>query len=313
MSESLASQKVAIVGCGAMGSVYAALMASAGHAVLAVDGWAEHVAAIARDGLRLEGASGDRRVMMRAATQAPREAMDLVIVAAKASQVDSAAQQVLPLLGPDTVVLTIQNGLGSADILAHRVGADRLAVGVAAAFGASLKGPGHAHHNGMAAIRMGAYAGLEMARVEAVAALWRGVGFNADAVDNVLAMQWDKLICNVAYSGPCALTGLTVGQAMDDPDIGPISRAAATEALRVAHARGLLLDIRDAVAHVRAFGAKVPHAKPSVLQDIERGRASEIDVINGAIPREAARCGLEAPVNATLVALVKQRERSFAR
>ncbi len=307
------SRKIAIVGCGAMGSVYAALMASAGHAVLAVDGWDAHVQAINREGLRLEGASGDRRVPVRAVAQAPRETMDLVIVASKASQVRAAAQQVLPLLGPDTVVLTIQNGLGSADALADVVGPDRLAVGVAAAFGASLTAPGHAHHNGMAAVRMGAHAGLARERVEAVAALWRGAGFSAEAVANVLAMQWDKLVCNVAYSGPCALTGLTVGQAMDDPHIGPVSRAAAIEALQVAHARGLLLGITDAVAHVRAFGTKVRDAKPSVLQDLERGRVSEIDVINGAIPREAARCGLQAPVNATLTALVQQRERAFAR
>lgn len=308
-----APQRIAVVGCGAMGSVYAALLASAGNEVVAVDPGADHVQAITRDGLRLEGASGDRRVRLCAFTQAPREAMDLVVIAAKASQAAQAARGALPLLGPDTVVLTIQNGLGSAEAVADAVGPDRLAVGIAAAFGASIRAPGHAHHNGMAAVRMGAHAGLPMARVQAVAELWRAAGFSAEAVPDVLAMQWDKLICNVAYSGPCALTGLTVGQAMDDPEIGPVSRAAATEALAVARARGIALQIPDAVAHVRAFGERVRDAKPSVLQDLERGRVSEIGVINGAIPREAARCGLQAPVNATLTALVQQRERAFAR
>lgn len=305
--------RIAVVGCGAMGSVYAALLADAGNEVLAVDHGEAHVQAIARDGLRLEGASGDRRVRLRAFTQAPAEPMDLVIIAAKAAQAPQAARGALPLLGPDTVVLTIQNGLGSADAVAEAVGADRLAVGIAAAFGASVRGPGHAHHNGMAAVRMGAHAGLAPERVQAVAALWRAAGFTAEAVPDVLAMQWDKLICNVAYSGPCALTGLTVGQAMDDPDIGPVSRAAAIEALQVARARGIALAIDDAVAHVRAFGERVRDAKPSVLQDLERGRVSEIAFINGAVPREAARCGMEAPVNATLTALVRQRERAFAR
>lgn len=311
--------KIAVVGCGAMGSVYAGLLASAGNAVVVVDRWRDHVEAIRRNGLRVEGASGDRIVRLAAHDEAPREAMDLVIVATKAAQTAQAAQDARAMLGEDTVVLTIQNGLGSADVVAEAVGADRLLVGVAAAFGASLRGPGHARHEGMAAIRMGPYAGpgtaqgdaMATAQRDAIAAVWREAGFNAEAVDDVLVMQWEKLICNVAYSAPCALTGMTVGQVMDDAEIGPVSRAAAVEALRVARACGIAVKVDDAVAQVRAFGARIPDARPSVLLDHEKRRPSEIDVINGAIPRQAARCGLEAPVNATLTALVKQRERTF--
>lgn len=310
--------KIAIVGCGAMGSVYAGLLASAGNSVVVVDRWPEHVAAIRRGGLRVEGASGDRTVRVEAYGEPPPEAMDLVIVATKAAQIAQGAQDAKAMLGEDTVVLTIQNGLGSADVVAAAVGADRLLVGIAAAFGASLRAPGHARHEGMAAIRMGPYGGTSarsesMAAVRAgiVAAAWRDAGFHAESVADVLAMQWEKLICNVAYSAPCALTGMTVGAVMDDPDIGPISRAAAVEALVVARARGIAIAVDDAVAHVRAFGARIPDARPSVLLDHEKRRRSEIDVINGAIPVQAARCGMEAPVNATLTALVKQRERTF--
>jgi 2-dehydropantoate 2-reductase len=121
-------------------------------------------------------------------------------------------------------------------------------------------------------------------------------------------MQWEKLICNVAYSAPCALTGLTVGEAMDDPEIGPVSRAAAVEAWETARALGIGIDVPDPVAHVRAFGAQLPAAKPSALLDVEAGRVSEIGVINGAVPREAAKVGRTAPVNATLTALVHARE-----
>lgn len=295
-----------------MGSVYAGLLASAGNEVLVVDRWQAHLDAIRAQGLRVEGASGDRIVRLRACGEAPREAVDLVVVATKASQTAQAAQDARAMLGEGTMVLTIQNGLGSADVVAEAVGADRLLVGVAAAFGASLRGPGHARHEGMAAIRMGAYAGLPASRAEDVAALWRGAGFNAEAVADVLAMQWEKLICNVAYSAPCALTGMTVGQVMDDPEIGPVSRAAALEAWAVARGRGVRLVVEDAVAHVRAFGARIPDARPSVLLDHEKRRASEIDVINGAIPTQAARCGMQAPVNATLTALVKRRERDFS-
>ncbi|MEO7937861.1 MAG: 2-dehydropantoate 2-reductase, partial [Burkholderiaceae bacterium] len=236
-----------------------------------------------------------------------------------AAQIAQAAQDARAMLGARTLVLTIQNGLGSADVVAQAVGGDRLLVGVAAAFGASLRAPGHARHEGMAAIRMGAYAGdpataptgLAATHADAIATVWREAGFNAQAVTDVLAMQWEKLICNVAYSAPCALTGMTVGQAMDDPEIGAVSRAAAVEALQVARARGVAVSVTDAVEHVRAFGARIPDARPSVLLDHVNRRVSEIDVINGAIPRQAALCGMQAPVNATLTALVKQREQAF--
>jgi 2-dehydropantoate 2-reductase len=99
---------------------------------------------------------------------------------------------------------------------------------------------------------------------------------------------------------------------MDHPEIGPISRAAATEAWSIARARGIALTVQDPVAHVRAFAARIPDAKPSVLQDIEAGRVSEVGVINGAIPREAAKVDLVAPVNATLTGLVKAREQRAA-
>ncbi len=305
--------KVAIVGCGAMGSVYAGLMADAGNEVLVVDGWQAHVDAINDKGLRIEGASGDRTVKLRAFSpaQAPARAVDLIIVAAKAVQVADAARTAAALMGADTLVLTIQNGLGSADIVAEAVGKDRLAVGIAAAFGASMRGPGHAHHNNMNAVKMGAYAGLPAARVEEVAALWRAAGFNAEATDNVAAMQWEKLICNVAFSAPCALTGLTVGEAMDDPDIGPLGMAASLEAWHVARARNIAIHVSDPEAFVRAFGERVRHARPSVLLDHDARRRSEIDVINGAVPREAAKCAMAAPVNASLTALVRQKERDF--
>ncbi len=311
--------RIAVVGCGAMGSVYAGLLAASGHDVLAVDPWAAHMQAIAERGLQVSGASGEHLVRLRAATVAPAEPMDLVIVATKAAEVAAAARQAQALLGPETVVLTIQNGLGSAERVAEAVGAERLAVGIAGGFGAAMRGPGAVHHNGMEIVRMGAHVaganvagvGLDAARLEQVAALWRGAGFRAEAVADIAAMQWEKLICNCAYSAPCALVAMTIGQVMDDAEMGPVSRACATEAWEVARARGVAIDVADPIAHVRAFGARIPHAKPSLLLDHEAGRRSEIDAINGAIPREAAKAGITAPVNATLAALVRVRERGF--
>lgn len=305
--------KIAVIGCGAMGSVYAARLAAAGNEVLVIDTYRPNIDEIARHGLHVTGPGFDRTVPLRASTTAPAEAVDLIVLAVKAADVKPGAQQALSMLVDSTPVLTIQNGLGSAEVVADVVGENRLAVGIASGFGAAQIAPGHVHHNAMRAMRFGAYASLPHATVESIAAVWAQAGFDAAAVTDIAAMQWEKLICNVAYSAPCALTHLTVGQVMDDPDMGPVSRAAATEAFAVAQASGIAVAVTDPVAHVRAFGAGMPDAKPSALLDHEARRVSEIDVINGAIPRQGARIGVAAPVNATLTALVKSIERQWAR
>ncbi|MCV7383160.1 ketopantoate reductase family protein [Mycolicibacter longobardus] len=303
--------KIAVIGCGAMGSIYAAKLAAAGNDVLAVDRSRPHVDAIATHGLRISGPAPEQVVAMRATIVAPVEPMDLVVLAVKAADVATGAAQALPLLGERTPVLTIQNGLGSADTVADIVGEARVAVGIASGFGASRPAPGHVHHNAMRAVRFGAYGALPLSAVEDIARVWSEAGFDAAAVADIAAMQWEKLICNVAYSAPCALTGMTVGQVMDDADVGPISRAAATEAWTVARAAGIGIDVPDPVEHVRAFGAQMPDAKPSALLDHQARRVSEIDVINGAVVRKAAQVGEQAPVNATLTALVKAVERQW--
>jgi 2-dehydropantoate 2-reductase len=304
--------KIAVIGCGAMGSIYAARLAAAGNDVLAVDSYQPSIDQIVRHGLRVTGPGYDQTVSLRAATTAPSEAMDLIVLAVKATDVTTGAQQALPMLDTDTPVLTIQNGLGSAETVAGIVGDQRVAVGIASGFGAARVAPGHVHHNAMRAMRFGAYSSLAFATVDSIAQAWTEAGFDAGAVTDIAAMQWEKLICNVAYSAPCALTQMTVGQVMDDPEMGPISRAAATEAWIVARASGIAVAVTDPVAHVRAFGAGMPDAKPSALLDHEARRVSEIDVINGAVPRQGARVGVEAPVNATLTALVKAVERQWS-
>jgi 2-dehydropantoate 2-reductase len=300
---------IAIVGCGAMGSIYAGLLADAGNRVFAIDPWHAHVDAINHAGLRVEGASGDRTVRIEASIEVPALPVDLIVVAVKAASIAEVGVTLKPMLTANTVILTIQNGVGCAEVLARHVPAGRLCIGIAAAFGAAMRGPGHAFHNAMNIIRMGPYNGLAVAEVERVAAVWREAGFRTEVVRDVVAMQWEKLICNVAYSAPCALTGMTVGELMDDPDMGPISRAAATEAWTVAKRLGIGITVSDPVAHVRAFAAGMPAARPSLLQDFEKGRPSEIDAINGAVPLAARRAGIDAPVNATLTALIRQAER----
>ena len=295
--------KIAIVGTGAMGSVYAGLFASAGHEVWAIDRWREHVDAIREKGLRVEGASGDRTVRINATTD-PREAgpCDLVVLATKAMHVSQAAEALKPLLGADTPVLSIQNGLGGPDAAAAILGRDRVMVGVVGGFGASMKGPGHAHHNGMELVRLGEFGGPITERLKKVEQVWSGAGFRVKVFDDIDKLVWEKLLCNCAYSGPCGIAERTVGEVMADADLARISAACATEAFEVALEKKINLGFADPVAYVRDFGSKIPHARPSVLLDLMAKRKSEIDVINGSIPR---------PVNQALTQLVRAKERQL--
>jgi len=308
--------KIAIVGTGAMGSVYAALFAAAGHEVWAIDRWKDHVEAMRSRGLRVEGASGDRTVRLNATTDA-RDAgpCDLVVLATKAMHVAAAAASLTPLLKNETPVLSIQNGLGGPETAASVLGKDRVMVGVVGGFGASMRAPGHAHHNGMELVRLGEYGGMSgggiTARLKQVEEVWASAGFRVKVFDDIDQLVWEKLICNCSVSGPCAVSNLTVGEVMADPDMAKISADCATEAFNVARKKGVRLGFDDPVVYTREFASKIPGARPSVLLDLMAGRTSEIDVINGSIPRVGRSIGVAAPVNEAITGLVRAKERQL--
>jgi 2-dehydropantoate 2-reductase len=300
--------KIAVIGAGAMGSVYAAILGSAENDVWAVDTWVDHIQAIRTRGLTVEGASGDRTVRIHA-TSEPVEVgvCDLVVIATKAFDVEAAARAAESIVGTDTVVLPIQNGLGSADRIAAILGEERVAIGVAGGFGASIVGPGRVHHNGWELLRLGERHGPATDRIRRIARVWEEAGFRIRAYDDVDQLVWEKLICNVCFSGTCAILERPISGVLDDRNAWRVASSCATEAYEVARARGIKLDLDDPVAYVRAFGERIPCARPSMLLDLVAGRPTEIDVINGAIPPEARRIGLTAPVNETVTALVKAK------
>ena len=300
--------KIAIVGVGAMGSVYAALLGDAGNEVWAVDRWAEHVEAIRAHGLRVEGASGDRTVRINATTDPAEPGVcELVVISTKALDVEAAARAVAPLVGPHTVVLPIQNGLGSADRIAAILGEEQVAIGVVGGFGASMRGPGHAHHNGWELVRLGERRGPVSERIRRVAQVWEEAGFRVATYDDVDQLVWEKLICNVTYSGTCTVLERTIAEVLADPAAWQVASGCAQEAYDVARARGIALSFDDPVAYVRAFGEKIAPSRPSMLLDYLAGRPCEVDVINGAIPPAAREVGLAAPVNDTVAALVRAK------
>ena len=291
-----------------MGSVYAALLADAGNEVWAIDSWTDHIAAIQANGLRLEGASGDRTVRIQATTD-PRDVgeCELVIVATKAFDIEAAAESIRPLVGETTVVLPIQNGLGSPDRMGAILGDERVVIGVVGGFGASMVGPGHAHHNGMELVRLGERNGPVTDRICDVAQVWEAAGFRVSVYDDVNQLVWEKLLCNATFSGTCSVLGWRIGEVMADTEAWSVASGCAREVYDVAMAKGIRLDFDDPVAYARAFGEKIPDARPSMLLDLMAGRRCEIDVINGAIDPAARTVGLVAPVNATITALVKAK------
>ncbi len=295
-----------------MGSIYAGLLGSAGNEVWAVDLWPEHVQAIRERGLRVEGASGDRVVRIEATSDARDVGeAELVVIATKAMHVEAAAEAARALVGPETIVLPIQNGLGSADRVAAILGEERVILGVVGGFGASIVAPGHVHHHGLELVRLGERRGSLTPRIERIAQLWRDAGFTVKTYHDVDRLVWEKLICNVAFSGTCALTGATVGEVLADPSAWSVASRCASEAFAVARALEIAVEIDEPVSYVRDFGAKIPGARPSMLLDLLAGRRCEIEVINGAIPPLAQRLGLPAPVNELVTLLVKAKENAL--
>jgi len=301
--------RIAVVGTGAMGSVYAGLLAAAGHDVAAVDVNADHVEAIRTRGLRVDGVSGDRVVRIAAATD-PAEVgpVELVVIATKSMDARAAAESAGPLIGPDTTVLTIQNGLGAADEVAEVVGDDRLMVGVAGGFGASIVAPGHAHHHGMELVRLGERAGPVTDRTERVADAWRQAGFDVRTYDDVARLQWEKLICNACFAGIGGLLELTIGDVVDNPHAWSVASRCAQEALDVGRARGVALDIADCDTYVLDYARAIPDARPSLLLDLLAGRPTEVEWINGSVPREGAKVGVPAPANELVTQLVLAKQ-----
>lgn len=303
---------IVIIGIGAMGSVYGGLFAAAGHNVIGIDPWQDHINAINQNGLRVSGASGDRTVTTIKA-QSPDDPLpdaDLYIIATKAAHVRAAGEKIIKE-GGEAPVLTIQNGFGSGEILAETVSQDRILLGVAEGFGASIKTPGHAHHSSMTRIRLGLYGGGSSPVLDQITRLWVEAGFPAEQYGDIDQLIWEKFVCNVTLSGACTITGLTVAELRRDPALWQIAVNCGLEAYAVGKARGVHFSYDDPVAYVTAFADKLGDARPSMSLDHLAKRKSEIDVLNGMVPVMAKALNIPTPVNEVVSALVRHLETKF--
>ena len=309
----LGTDRVGIVGGGAMGCLIGAYFAEAGHSVTLVDVDASIVAGIAGKGIALESGGHVRHIRgVAAATgyETLREA-SLILVFVKAPATRAAAGALAPHLADGVLVLTLQNGLGNAEVLAQCLPKGSVAAGTTGC-GATVLGPGHIRQAGIAETVIGELDGTLSARMADVAALLSSVGLPARASANVTGLVWTKLLANVGINAITALTGLKNGQIATEPEAWALASEAVLEAASVAAALGVKLETDDPVAHVRRVAEATAGNVSSMLQDVTAGRRTEIEVINGVIVRKAAELGLPAPVNAMLASLVRLREDGYS-
>ncbi len=304
--------KIAILGSGAMGSLYGGMLAEGGHSVTLVDIWKEHMDRVNESGLSIEGVSGDRMISSLKGVTDPRDAgeADLVIVFVKATATKTAMEGARSLLGPDTAVLTLQNGLGNVEKLAEAVGESRILAGITGN-GCTLLGPGRIRHAGQGDTVLGELNGKITDRLKRIAAALEESGFSTKMTENVSGLIWTKLMANVGINALTALTGLRNGRLLDFPETEELLRLAVLEAVSVAEKKGIRLEIEDPVEHCREIARRTASNRSSMLQDVAGGRQTEIAVINGAIAEEGERLGVPAPVNLVLTNLVKVRQKTY--
>ena len=300
--------KVAVVGAGGVGSVFGGRLAAAGHDVWLVHRRPEVVEAIRQHGLRLTTPTGDEHIHLRGATDASEIGpVDLVLILTKSMDTRAAAEGSRPLLGPTTSVLTLQNGLGNLETIAEILGPERTLMGMTY-LGAAQRGPGHAIFTAAGPTFVGEPDGVLSERVLDLAEAFSAAGVPTQATDRLWDLVWGKLLINTALNATCALTGAAGDDALASDAISRWLGLVAEETARVAAALGIHLPYADPAERVRQHCRDVGAAKPSMLQDMERGRLTEIDAINGAVVREGRRLGVPTPYNQALLLLVHGHE-----
>lgn len=299
-------------GTGAMGGLLAARLAAAGRRVALVGRDAATILKIATDGLTLEDDEAEE-VLRPTATIRPEDIgpVDTVFVFVKGPQTGAVALAIGPLVGPETTVATLQNGLGNGDTLATAVDPESLVVGVTYD-GATLRGPGHVAHTGRGPAFVGPYLdGASTDRALAVEALLRDAGFDCLATPTVLTEIWRKLIHNAACLPVAALTGLRNAELVAPGPACDVVDALAIEATAVARALGHDIDGAERIERIHTVLGKAGTGIVSMLADVLARRPTEIDTINGAVVRWAEQVGVQVPRHRAMVSLVRGLETSW--
>lgn len=295
--------KIAILGSGAMGSVYGGYL-SQHNDVFLVDVWQEHIDTIREHGLEIQEADG-YRVFHPFAVTDPAEVgyADLVVVFVKSTQTYDALVQARCLIDDHTLVLSLQNGYGNHEQIARVVREEQIVIGTTA-HGATLLGPGKIRHAGWGFTQVGSIV-ENGGQAEVVAQLLQEAGFETTVADNVLALVWHKLFINVAANAVTALLGQTNGVICNCPPAHDAAALLLREAVAIANASGFNFDAEAELQSMYEASRKTQNNRSSMLQDVERRRKTEISTINGAVVMAAKKLGMRAPYNELICKLIE--------
>jgi 2-dehydropantoate 2-reductase len=298
--------RIAVMGAGGVGGYFGARLAAAGHEVAFIARGA-HLAALRARGLTVTSALGDLHLDRPRVTDDPHAigCVDAVLFAVKLWDTEAAARLVAPMLTDGGVVVPFQNGVDSIDRIAEVIGADKV-MGGAAYIAARIQEPGVVEHTGtMARLRFGPLLPVQRQAADALHAACREAGIDAELVDDIRRVLWEKFGFLVALSGMTAATRRPIGVIRADADMRGVFEAAIREAWSLGRARGIALADDYVEAQMR-FGDGLPHEmRASMLHDLEAGNRLEAPWLSGAVARMAAESELAAPVHATLYAAVK--------
>ena len=303
--------RIAVIGPGAIGTLFAALLFRAGHEVWLLDRDPERAARLNTRGLRVEGLSGSWRAQVQATADLPHvPEPDLILICVKAydtaSAADSAAQ--IPGAAP---VLTLQNGLGNVETLARRLGRGRV-VGGATAMGATLLAAGRVRHAGLGETIIAEPGGRLTPRLRRVAGALKSA-LPVSLSEDLAGVLWTKAILNCGINPVGALTRLRNGDLVRFPHARRCVAAAVEEGAAVAAAKGIHLAYRNMGRRAEAACRATAENINSMLQDILLGRRTEVEAINGAVVRAGRAARVPTPMNAALWRLVKALEEGAGR
>jgi 2-dehydropantoate 2-reductase len=306
--------KIAVIGAGAMGSLYGGRLAAAGNDVVLYDINQEHVDAVNSKGLSIEDIeTGKKKITRPKASPDPASVSgsDVIIISVKSTATEAVARQFSESAGENTIVMTLQNGVGNEEILRRSFGETHTAAGVTSE-GATFLGPGEIRHAGKGPTHL-CMSDKNNERLGPLIAELKNAGFEADVEENIENLIWSKLIINIGINALTALTGLHNGKLLDYRETKTLMEDLVKEAVRVVEAKGLRLTYNDPVEMVYSVCEKTAGNRSSMLQDFDRGSRSEIDFINYAVVKEGEKLQIPMPVNKTVSLLVKTRDGIHAR
>ena len=296
--------RIAVMGSGALGGFFGALLARAGHDVTFIARGA-HLEAIRAGGLAVKSPTGDFAVAGRA-TDDPRQVgpVDLVLVGVKTYDLDTAAAQLEPLIGPDTAVLALQNGIDATERIARAVGPELVLTGVAYVL-TVLESPGVVKHMAQGTIILGEPGGGPSPRVERVAEVLRAAGITCETPSDIRVPLWEKFVLLTATGGVTALTRLAFGPIRECAEASELFRGAMQEAYAVGRARGVALPPGLVERHWQMVRGLPAGIRGSMLPDLLAGRRLEVEALNGTVVRLGRKVGVPTPLNFAVYAALK--------